>query len=355
MKKNLFFILSLLFITVSGLLASPGHGHYRWRNDNGTEATATWMVAENDSTVVSDERNIRLRLEMWHSTGSDVNLICYLYYKSINDTVWRVVTDNTSNAFVFADSPNLTNGAATTGQRLSKSDDSFTNQPGIIRDAPGAFLVTLSAGQRKEYEFCIKASPNADFNQGFIFRVEDENVSDADFLYTYSIAPKLFLKKPVLTVTAENASRPQGQPNPTFNITYSGFVDGDNESVLNTPPTVLCAANESSAPGQYDIVAYGASDNKYDFLYVAGKLTVTEGTGIEQLTDNKPVIYPNPVKDILFIKGHIPGNQIIRITDLAGRTLIEQELSGGSVDMHSLSKGIYLLHINDNVYKIAKE
>lgn len=355
MKKNLIFTTCLLFITVFELLASPGHGHYRWRNDNGTEVTATWRAEEDDSVIVSDERNIRLRLEMWHSTGSDINLICYLYYASLNDTVWHMVTDNTSNAFVFADSPNLTNGNATTGTRLSKTDESYTNQSGIIRDAAGAFLVTMSAGQRKEYEFCIKATPNNNFNQGFFFRVDDENVNEANFYFSYTDLPKLFLKKPVLTVTADNKSRPQGQANPELTVTYNGFVDGDDASVLDTLPSIFCEATESSTPGQYNIVPYGGSDNKYDFLFVIGKLTVTDGTGIEQVNDTKPVFYPNPVQDVLYIKGQLPENQIIRISDLTGRTLIEQELAGGSVDMHSLNKGIYLLHINDHVFKIAKE
>jgi hypothetical protein len=355
MKKNLIFTMCLLFITVFEILASPGHGHYRWRNDNGTEALASWRAEEDDSVVVSDEGNIRLRLEMWHSSGTDINLICYLYYASLNDTVWHVITDNASNAFVFADSPNLTNGDATTGQRLSKYNDGHTNQPGIIRDAPGAFLVTMSAGQRKEYEFCIKATPNTNFNQGFVFRIEDENVEEADFYYNISSLPKLFLRKPILTVTANNATRPQGQANPDFTVTYTGFVDGDDESELDNLPSVSCSANESSAPGQYDIVPYGGSDNKYDFLFVVGKLTVTDATGIEQVSDIKPVFFPNPVQDILYIKGQLPENQIIRITDLTGRMLIEQEPVNGAIDLHSLSKGIYLLHLNDNVYKIAKE
>ncbi len=355
MKKNLFFTLSLLLTAVSGLLASPGHGNYRWRNDNGTEATATWRADENDSVIVSDEGNIRLRLELWHNEGSDINLICYLYYASLSDTVYHMITDNTSNAFVFADSPNLTNGNATTGQRLSKTDNSHTNQPGIIRDAPGAFLVTLAAGIRKEYEFCIKATDNAIYNQTYLFRVEDEDVESASFFYIATSAPRLHLKKPLLTVTANNMTRLPGQPNPVFTATYSGFVDDDDESTLDTPPSFSCSANESSAPGQYDIVPYGASDNKYDFLYVTGKLTVSDGTGINDLTGYKPVIYPNPAKDILFIKGLFPENQIVRVTDLTGRTLIEQEPINGSVDLRSLSKGIYLIHINGNVYKIAKE
>lgn len=346
----------LLAFTVNEIWATPSHGHYRWRNDNGTEATATWKADENVAVTQSNEGNIRLRLELYHySSATEFSKVCYLYYASLIDTVWHQVTDNAANAFVFSESENITNGGATVSTRLKSSNVSCTNQAGLIREAQGAFLVSFEQDQRKEYEFCVKPTPGTDFSQTFIFRVEDENVASADFWYSLDASPKLQLEKPVLTVTADNASRPQGQENPEFTLTYSGFVDGDDESVLDQSPELICSANTSSVPGQYDIVPYNAEDNKYAFNYVTGKLTVTAPSGIEDKSLEKSLVYPNPVRDYLTVSDQVDKDAVVRISDLSGRVVLEQKIINKSINLQSLQKGIYIVRINDTVYKINKE
>ncbi|MFO7655550.1 MAG: MBG domain-containing protein [Bacteroidales bacterium] len=356
MKRLLLSTIVLLVFTVNEICASPAHGHYRWRNDNGTEATATWKAAEDIPVTQSDESNIRLRLELYHHTSTtDFSKVCYLYYASLKDTVWQQVTDNTAKAFVFFDSPNLTNAGATVSSRLSKSNASCTNQAGLIRDVQGAFLVDFGKDQRKEYEFSIKPTPNINFDQTFIFRVEDEDVSIADFFFSVETCPRLTLSKPVLTITAKDTSRVQGAENPQFKLTYSGFVDGDDESVLGQMPGLICDANPASAPGQYNIVPYNATDNKYSFIYVPGKLTVTLPSGIGDKSLEKSLIYPNPVRDYLFISDQIDKDVTVSISDLSGRVVLEQKIVNNSLNLQSLQNGIYIVKINDMVYKITKE
>ncbi len=359
MKKVLLISPLLLFFTVSELFAlivfSPSHGNYRWRNDNGTEVTATWKASENDSVIQSNESNIRLRMEIYHTSASDTSLVGYLYYASFADTVWHQVTDDLDNAFVFASSTNLTNGAPTTGERLSKKNGSCVTQPGIVRTQSGGFTVNLSQDQRKEYEFCIKPSPNAKYDQTYAFRIEDEVVEVPSIYYTYGTAPRLHLQKPVLTVTAVDVSRPQHQENPEFSYTYSGFVDGDDESVLDQAPSIICDADTSSTPGTYDIVPYGGSDNKYEYNPVVGTLTVTQPTAIEQYNADVIKVFPNPFRDIVFIEGKILEGQTVSVADLTGRLVSKQKIENGTIDLSSLQKGIYLLKINNSVYKITKE
>src|SRR5690606_5175270 len=56
----------------------------------------------------------------------------------------------------------------------------------------------------------------------------------------------LEVTKATLTATANNQSRTYGAANPTFTISYTGFVNGDNAGVLNTAPTAGSTATTAS-------------------------------------------------------------------------------------------------------------
>jgi hypothetical protein len=78
-----------------------------------------------------------------------------------------------------------------------------------------------------------------------------------------------------LTITANNATRVAGAPNPTFTVTYSGFVNGDTAASLTTQPVLTTTATTSSPPGTYSIVVSGATAKNYTITFVNGTLTVT--------------------------------------------------------------------------------
>ena len=109
----------------------------------------------------------------------------------------------------------------------------------------------------------------------------------------------LIITKAPLTVTAKNCSREQGQANPTFELTYSGFKNNESEDVLTRKPTASTTATTSSTPGQYIITVSGGEARNYDFKYVSGILTVTEkdevaftidGTTYQGIKTDKTVI-----------------------------------------------------------------
>lgn len=86
----------------------------------------------------------------------------------------------------------------------------------------------------------------------------------------------LTVSKALITIQPNDASREYGDANPEFTVSYSGFKNGDTEDVVTTKPTVTCEAVATSKVGTYDIVASGAVSEKYDFVYKAGKLTITK-------------------------------------------------------------------------------
>ena len=81
------------------------------------------------------------------------------------------------------------------------------------------------------------------------------------------------INKVTLTVTASNKTIISGNPDPAFTFSYSGFVNSETSSVIDTQPTCT-VSGAHSAPGSYPIVCSGGADNNYAFTYVNGTLTV---------------------------------------------------------------------------------
>ena len=108
-------------------------------------------------------------------------------------------------------------------------------------------------------------------------RIAQGSISNYNVTY---VEGTLTITKAPLTITAKSYTRKQGESNPTFDVTYSGFKNGDNSSVLTRKPTCSTTAVSSSSPGTYDINVSGASATNYDISYVKGKLTVTPADAV---------------------------------------------------------------------------
>ncbi len=89
-----------------------------------------------------------------------------------------------------------------------------------------------------------------------------------------------------LTVSTSDASRCYGVVNPQFPLTYSGFVNNENTSVLSTLPTATCAATTTSDPGDYPIIIGGGVAQNYQFIYNNATLTVKELPARPTITQN---------------------------------------------------------------------
>jgi hypothetical protein len=124
--------------------------------------------------------------------------------------------------------------------------------------------------------------------------VENENV-------TY-VNGTLTITKAKLTVTADNKSREEGQPNPDFTLTYSGWKNGENEEVLTVKPVATTVADETSPVGVYDIVVSGGEATNYVFIYVNGQLTVVEQSGIADIIGDSAAFNVYSVSGLLVRK-----------------------------------------------------
>ena len=90
------------------------------------------------------------------------------------------------------------------------------------------------------------------------------------------ISGKLTINKAPLTVSVEDCTRKKDEPNPDFILHYSGWKNGQDESVLTAPPTATTVATTNSPVGIYEIVVSGGEATNYAFNYVNGTLTIEE-------------------------------------------------------------------------------
>ena len=106
------------------------------------------------------------------------------------------------------------------------------------------------------------------------YSITISGASDANYSISY-VNGTLSVTKATLTITADNQTKVEGSPNPTFTISYSGFVVGESASNLITTSTTTCSANTNSTAGTYPIIVSGATAANYTIIYQNGTLTIT--------------------------------------------------------------------------------
>ena len=129
----------------------------------------------------------------------------------------------------------------------------------------------------------------------------------------------LTITKAPLIVTVTNATREQFEDNPEFVITYSGWKNGEDESVLIHKPMVVTDATKDSEIGEYVISVSGGEAQNYEFQYVNGVLTVTESTGINDF---------------------VASGRSFNVYNLQGRRVIHHK----STSLDNLPKGVYIIN-----------
>jgi len=108
----------------------------------------------------------------------------------------------------------------------------------------------------------------------------------------------------VLRATADGKTRVYGATNPVFTATYTGFVNGDTNTVLSGSPAFSTTATNNSTAGSYPItISQGTlSANNYTFGgFTNGTLTVTKAI-LTVKADDKSKVYgsTNPVLTVSY-------------------------------------------------------
>ena len=154
---------------------------------------------------------------------------------------------------------------------------------------------------------------------------------------------KLTVSKAALTVSVDNATRKQGEENPAFTLTYSGFKNDEDESVLTEAAVAATNAKISSNAGFYDIIISGGAAANYTFNYQTGKLEITQRIGLEDVSVGMS-IFPNPVKDYLYIQSDSRIEKIELYNQVGICVLIEPDFVE-KLSVSHLPDGLYFIRI----------
>ena len=76
--------------------------------------------------------------------------------------------------------------------------------------------------------------------------------------------------------------------------------------------------------------------------------------GVNSVRQEKVVVYPNPVKEKLYVKG-ILRQENYSITEITGKVLINGKLDRDVIDVSMLSSGLYFLRIGHQTIRFLKE
>ena len=96
----------------------------------------------------------------------------------------------------------------------------------------------------------------------------------------------LTITKAPLTISAGNYNKVEGEDNPVFTPTFSGFKNNETKAVLTKQPTVTTTATKASKAGSYPVTVSGAEAQNYSISYQSGTLAVT--------ASGTPVTNPEP-------------------------------------------------------------
>lgn len=130
---------------------TPASSAWRFRNDDGSEAAATWMAAQNvQPAAIPATIPFRLRFRAGDTGGATGTLTPRIYY-SRNGGAYAVV--GTTTPVKFYDSANIANGVATTTQLTGGGAGAFV--AGAVEEDNAAAAVSLGASGNTESEWVL--------------------------------------------------------------------------------------------------------------------------------------------------------------------------------------------------------
>ena len=100
----------------------------------------------------------------------------------------------------------------------------------------------------------------------------------------------LTVNKKALTVKADNKVVTYGSAAPTYTVSYSGFVLGENKDDLGGSLELACTYAVGNGAGSYAITPSGYTSSNYQITFTAGNLTVNKKT-LTVTAENKAITY----------------------------------------------------------------
>jgi hypothetical protein len=181
---------------------------------------------------------------------------------------------------------------------------------------------------------------------------------NAGYFPAADVARTLTVSKAALTIRVRDTTKVQGEVNPAFTITYTGFVLGETVANLTTPPTITTTAITTSPAGYYTLTPGGAVTSNYNITYTAGRLTIFPSTGTGQ--NHIHAFMPNSSTLTVRVYSTYPALADITLFDLNGKPLLKknvflpQGFIDANLDVSLLPSGIYAITVRGSGVDLKK-
>lgn len=361
-------LLILLFAGLGLPVFAAGYfqSNWRWRNDDGTESTATFKAAENTQITIDNTNTIRLRVEIYRYEMPQYSLyatpaVPTLYYYSETDlTPVEITTDpGTSNAFYLATSAHDVS-ESTTDQLTNNY--SYPHVAGKVYEQQATELLEFPDRNNVELEWVLKPTIHLVPEETYSFIIGNYEV-DSDNLQ--GLRPSLKVAASVLPVNLVSYTTkvvPNGvnlqwsvaseTQNSHFTIAHGTdgkkFTDLGTENSKGTGRATYSFKHYTPSVGTN---YYRLSQTDFD-----GKTKIL-GTEAVNFTLNQSLlsVTPNPAdKDMIII--NIPTVEkdfySVRILDISGKKQFDGNIVPQGKQLiirpsQSLSSGIYIVDIEN--------
>ena len=198
-------------------------------------------------------------------------------------------------------------------------------------------------------ELLFSVTKETGVNAGTYTLTPSAKAKSGYFVDNYDITPTngtFTINKAALTVTANSENITYGDDKPTFSVSYSGFVNNENESVLGGSLVLECGYVRYGNVGTYSITPIGLTSGNYAITFESGKLTVRK----KQITATISLL-----SDSIYVTDHVlsVANPSVAFSGLVnGDTLTvtytavnnETTVATTLTDSTTLEKGVYTVN-----------
>ncbi|MCB8999837.1 MAG: gliding motility-associated C-terminal domain-containing protein [Bacteroidales bacterium] len=171
------------------------------------------------------------------------------------------------------------------------------------------------------------------------------------------IMQNLLINKALLQAMADNQERNYGGSDPSFTLTYSGFIGADSKIDLDSEPNVFTSAGQYTVPGDYPIQVSGGIDNNYTFGYTEGILTINKAD-LSISADNlsRDYLAENPVLtlSILGLLGTDTEGDLDTLPDISTTAVQNSDAGDYVISLAGGNDNCYNYIFSDGVLTINK-
>lgn len=350
MKKLLLLVLFTCTSYAAFSTATVSQRDWRWRKDDGDEATATWSETEDQALSKSfcADETFRLRMSFFveSTTGAPAgipytfnNNFRISYATDVNGTFTPISAPSASGGvhFVLSGSTLLSSGTSTTKQLSTTDNEGVGFIPGTVIDSNTTnnigFTTPNGSNSVQEFEWLIAPTENAQA-QTYYFKLTGLNG-------TYATLPSLTITNVTSaidntvslnneTLTAANAS-----------ATYQ-WVDCNSGEEISGETDQSYTPTES---GSYAVIVTDAACGHRKSVCTDVTVTVT---GINNSADaSTMLVHPNPSNGNFVFEA--TKTVTLEIYSPAGQLVFNKTLEAGShpINLDAAGTGIYFLTATD--------